>query len=315
MMKRLFVFTIFCVCIFVAGCGYDTAPSAATGNQAFVTVQDDLGRNIVLNKKPERIVVTSASFLEPLHEVGGDVVGRPDSSTKMPDYAREKTSVGKVYQIDVEKVLACEPDLVIINKGMNEKLVKTLEDNGVQTMVVDVKSYDSVKHMIRMFAKVTGEEQKGEELVQSMDDRIASVRKKIPAESRRIAILHCTSQGMSVQLEQSIAGSCASILGWENTAAGEVPIEHHPDTAPYSLESLVEQDPEILFVTSMGDAENIKKSMQERINESQAMQGMSAVRNHRVYYLPQDLFLLSPGIHYPDAVRCMASMVYPEAFQ
>ena len=42
---------------------------------------------------------------------------------------------------------------------------------------------------------------------------------------------------------------------------------------------------------------------------------IAAVREGRVYYLPQDLFLLSPGIHYPEAVASMAKCLYPEAFE
>ena len=50
------------------------------------------------------------------------------------------------------------------------------------------------------------------------------------------------------------------------------------------------------------------------MTENPAWQTVDAVKNGRVYYLPQDLFLLSPGIHYPDAVETMAKCVYPEAF-
>ena len=137
----------------LAGCGGPQQEASSSSSAApFAVIHDAMGRNVELAKKPERIVVTSASFLEPLHEVGGDVVGRPDSKTKMPDYAKDKASVGKVYQIDVEKVLACEPDLVILNKGMNEKLVGTLEQNGIQTLVLDMKRYDDVKAEVRALA-------------------------------------------------------------------------------------------------------------------------------------------------------------------
>ena len=125
----------------LSGCG-STQQAASSSDAPFATIHDALGRDVELAKKPSRIVVTSASFLEPLHEVGGDVVGRPDSKTKMPAYAKDKASVGKVYQIDLEKVLACEPDLVILNKGMNEKLVSPLEQNGIKTLVLDMKSYE-----------------------------------------------------------------------------------------------------------------------------------------------------------------------------
>ena len=317
-MKRIVLGVLIGLCLLVfAGCGAseEGAQNAASEPAAFATITDDLGRTVVLDKKPERIVVTSASFLEPLHEVGGDVVGRPDSKTKMPDYAKDKASVGKVYQIDTEKVLACNPDLVIINKGMNEKLVDTIEASGVKTLVVDMKSYDNVKNMVKIFAQVTGEQEKGDALIKSMDEKIAAVTQKIPQEKHRVAILHSTNQGLTVQLDGSIAGSVAKMLGWENVAAGETPLENNPDAAPYSLETLVEQNPEIIFVTSMGKIDEIKANMNQTIATNPAWQSLPAIQQQKLYYLPQDLFLLSPGIHYPEAVEYMAKLVYPEAFK
>lgn len=313
--KKRLLAALFCLLLALAlsGCGSEQGTGSSSG-QVFAKVQDDLGREVTLEKKPERIVVTSASFLEPLHEVGGEVVGRPDSRTKMPDYAKDKASVGKVYQIDVEKVLSCEPDLVIINKGMNEKLVDTLETSGIKTLVVDMKSYADVKREVALFAKLTGEKEKGEALISSMDKKIQSVKEKIPQEKRRVSIIHSTNQGLTVQLSGSIAGSIAEMLGWENVAGDMTPLEKDPDSAPYSLETMVEKDPELLFVTSMGKLEEIKASMDATMAENPAWQSVEAVRQGKVYYLPQDLFLLSPGIHYPEAVELMAKLVYPDKF-
>ena len=289
-------------------------PSSGAGKGAFARFEDDAGREVTLPGKPERIVVTSASFLEPLHAVGGTVVGRPDSRTKMPEFAKDIASVGKVYQIDVEKVLSCNPDLLIVNKGMNEKLVQTMEDNGIPVAVVDMKSYEDVKRELRLFALVTGEKEKGEALISSMDKKIQSVKEKIPQEKRRVSIIHSTNQGLTVQLSGSIAGSIAEMLGWENVAGDMTPLEKDPDSAPYSLETMVEKNPELLFVTSMGKLEEIKASMDATMAENPAWQSVEAVRQGKVYYLPQDIFLLSPGIHYPEAVELMAKLVYPERF-
>ena len=300
----------------LAGCG--SVPAADTSTEAsYAVITDDMGRTVRLPKKPERIVVTSASFLEPLEAVAGAelVVGRPDSKTKMPDYAKDLPSVGKVYQVDAEKILACNPDLVIVNKGMNEKLVDTLESNGIKTLVLDMKSYEDVKREVGILAQVAGASDKGDALIAAMDAKIQTVRSKIPQDKRRVSVIHSTSQGLSVQLDGSIAGSIANMLGWTNVAAGTAPLENNPDAAPYSLETLVEQDPELIFVTSMGKLSAIKAEMDETMKSNPAWQSVAAVRQGRVYYLPQDLFLLSPGIHYPEAVETMARCVYPEVFK
>ena len=306
------ILSIMMMALVLAGCGQEAGKPA--DKSVYATLTDDLGRQVELSKKPARIVVTSASFLEPLEAVGGAdlVVGRPDSRTKMPEFAKDLPSVGKVYQIDTEKIIACQPDLVIINKGMNEKLVDTLEANGIKALVLDMKSYADVQKEVGTLAVVTGNKEKGEQLIKTMDEKIAAVKARIPQEKRRVSIIHSTSQGLTVQLEGSIAGSVAKMLGWENVASGTKPLEKNPDAAPYSMETLVEQNPEIIFVTSMGKLSAIKTSMEETM-QGPAWQSIPAVREKRVYYLPQELFLLSPGIHYPEAVETMAKCVYPDA--
>ena len=301
--------------LLLSGCGGEknSAP-VEVSQEVFATIDDDAGRKIILEKKPARIVVTSAGFLEPLHSVGCEVVGRPDSKNKMPDWAKNLPSVGQVYQIDTERLLGCAPDLVIVNKGMNEKLLPVLEENKIPALVVEMKTYDDVKRGLKIFATLSGDATSGEKIISDMDAEIKSVVDKVPKKNLRVAILHSTAQGLTVQLDGSIAGSIAKMFGWENVADGMTPLEKNPDAAPYSMETLAEQNPEIIFVTSMGDAEEIKSSMLKAIESNDAWQAIDAVKNNRLYFLPQDLFLLSPGLNYPAAVKKMAQLIYPEKF-
>ena len=309
-MMRVWALALFTAAsLLLSACGAPAAEQSSQGSYA--TITDDNGRTVSFDKKPERIVVTSASFLEPLYAVGGEVVGRPDSKSKIPEAAKSVTNIGRVYQIDAEKVLALTPDLVILNRGMNEKLVETLAANHIKTLVIEMKSYEDVKREIGTFATLTGETAKGDELIRKMDADIEAVRTSIPQEKKRVSIIHSTGQGLSVQLDGSIAGNIANILGWENTAAGMPALDKNPDAAPYSMETLVAQNPDIIFVTSMGEEAEIRASMEAMFAESPAWQSVSAVRDGRVYYLPQEMFLFSPGIEYPAAVKYMARLVYP----
>ena len=309
-MMRVWALALFTAAsLLLSACGAPAAEQSSQGSYA--TITDDNGRTVSFDKKPERIVVTSASFLEPLYAVGGEVVGRPDSKSKIPEAAKSVTNIGRVYQIDAEKVLALTPDLVILNRGMNEKLVETLAANHIKTLVIEMKSYEDVKREIGTFATLTGETAKGDELIRKMDADIEAVRTSIPQEKKRVAIIHSTGQGLSVQLDGSIAGNIANILGWENTAAGMPALDKNPDAAPYSMETLVAQNPDIIFVTSMGEEAEIRASMEAMFAGSPAWQSVSAVRDGRVYYLPQELFLFSPGIQYPEAVKYMARLIYP----
>ena len=298
----------------LAGCGARKQAEAPAGD-VFAEITDVNGRTVKLKKKPERIIVTSSSFLEPLHEVGGDVVARPDSKTNMPDYAKDKPSIGRTYNVDMEKLISYTPDLVIINKATNEKLIQPLEAAGIPVIVAKLKSYEDVKNGLRQFAVITGHPEKAEAFIADMDKRIEEIKNRLPQKELRVLILHSTSQGVSVQLDSSIAGSVANLLGFKNVASGMKAMEDKPDAAPYSIETAVEQNPDVIFVTSMGKVDEIKASMEQTMATNPAWQSIPAVRDKKVYYLSQEHFLLSPCIHYPEAVEEMARLIYPEGFK
>lgn len=307
--KIFTILSMFVLIFVIAGC--EEVNETVTTREIFNLITDDAGRDVPLETKPERIVVTSASFLEPLHAVGGTVVGRPDSKTQMPDWAKNIESIGQVYNVDVEKVIACKPDLVIINKGMNEKLLDVLNQNKIPAIILDMKTYDKIKNEIEIFGELTENTDKAAQIIADMDSKIKSTIDKMPKDKQRVAILHSTAQGLSVQLDGSIAGNIVKMFGWENVAAGMTPLEGNPDAAPYSLETLAEQNPDIIFVTSMGNIDEIKSNMEQNIKNNSAWNTIGAIKKGQLYYLPQDLFLLSPGLRYPEAVETMASLIYP----
>ena len=320
MLKKLCA-TLCAGALLIGGCGDEkpietpvAKPPVEVKQEVFATITDDAGRTVTLSERPARLVVTSASFLEPLHAVGGDVVGRPDSKNQMPAWAKDLPSVGAVWQIDVERLLACAPDLVIVNKGMNEKLLPVLDENKIPAVVVELKTYDDVKRGLKTFATISRDEPAADALIKQMDDDIKAVVDKVPKKPLRVAVLHSTAQGLTVQLDGSIAGSIVKMLGWQNVASGMTPLEKNPDAAPYSMETLAEQNPEIIFVTSMGDADEIQANMLKAVEENAAWQAIGAVKENRLYFLPQDLFLLSPGLHYPEAVKTMAKLIYPDIY-
>ena len=315
-MTKKFLSAILVAGLLLTGCGdvKNSPPAEVNQQKIFAEITDDAGNKVVLATKPTRIVVTSAGFLEPMHAVGCEIVGRPDSKNQMPDWAKNLPSVGHVYQIDTERLLACAPDLVIVNKGMNEKLLPLLAENKIPALVVELKTYDDVKRGLKLFSTLSGDVAAGEKLIRDMDAEISAVVDKVPKKNLRVAILHSTAQGLTVQLNGSIAGSIVKMFGWTNVADGMTPLEKNPDAAPYSMETLAEQNPEIIFVTSMGDADEIKANMLAAIETNAAWQAIGAVKNKRLYFLPQDLFLLSPGLRYPEAVKKMAATIYPDKF-
>lgn len=325
MKKFLFVSILACVLAFSAlGCKPDNAATNAGTKQAqsstaaFAEITDFENRKVTLTKKPERVVALVPSVLNYIDAVGGTVVGRPSSrhEAEIPASMKKVEEIGHVFNINMEKVVSLKPDLVFINDQLHDKFIKMLETNHINAIVLQPKTYEEIKNALMTVGKVYGKEAEAAKKTKEMDEKISAVLSKVPKDQpKKIVILHATPSTVTVELENSIAGNVAKKIGFTNIAAGSAAIQGKPEKAPYSMEVLVEKNPDIIFITSMGAKDKIEKRLQADVKGNPAYAALSAVKNNKVYVLPEDLFLLAPGLRYPEAVELMAKDVFPESFK
>ena len=304
-------------CLGLAGCGPEKQAPSSDG-PAFAQVTDDAGRTVTIKEKPQRIVALSTSLLNFADAVDGNLAGRASvqsDAADLPERYSNVPEVGPVYNVSVEKIMACQPDLVLANKNQHEKLIPLLEQNGVTVLALTTKTYDDVKRNLTLVGKLYGKEDMAQEKIAAMDKEIQAVKEKIPDNHLTVAILHATPSHVSLELDKSIAGDAARILGFTNVAQdGADKVGNSAEKVPYSMEALVEKDPDVIFITSMGRSDKIEERLRQDVESSPAWQTLTAVRQKRVYVLPENLFLLNTGLDYPQAVAYMAKTVYPEVF-
>lgn len=300
--------------LLLVGCGSKTVH---VGQQEevnkYLTIKDDAGRIVVLPSKPERIAVLSTSYLDLLYAVGGRAVGKPTSTSGTRE-AAEVAEIGQTTNINIERMMALQPDFVIAYQGLHEKLVPILEHSHIPVVLLKMKTYEDVQQKTLLFGVIAGTSIQAQSVGGALDQKIKDVTDRLPVQSKKIVILHATAKNVTVELAGTIAGNVANILGLTNIAAGSNPLAKNADTTPYSLEKLVEGDPDIILVTMMGDSTDIERRLQADVESNPAWAILRAVKNKQVYFLPSDLFQLNPGIRYDEAVAYMAKIVYPEVY-
>ncbi|WP_293987641.1 ABC transporter substrate-binding protein [uncultured Megasphaera sp.] len=304
-----------CCLVVLAGCSPQNAATQKGSGSAYAVLTDDLGRQVTLEKKPQRVVALSTSLVNFTAAVDGDLAGRPtlkSEDASLPDKYKDVPDVGPVYNVSVEKIVAAKPDLVLASADHHQKIISQLEDNHIPVLVLKTKTYDDVKRNLEMVGKVYGKEEAAKAKEKELDQQLAAITKAVPQEGKRIAIIHATPSAVSVELPTSIAGDIAKILHLQNVADG-TPGGKDATRIPYSMESLVQADPDVIFFTSMGSSDKIEKRIKDDVESNPAWASLTAVKEGRVYVLPENYFLLNPGLDYPQAVAYMANLVYPEA--
>jgi len=317
--KRKLLYLVCMVVIFslmLAGCASQSKEQQVVQpSPDYLRITDDAGRVVVLPQKPKRIVVLSTSFLDVLYGVGGEAVGRPSSKAlAMFPASQMAGEVGYVYNINSEQLLSLEPDLVIGFQGIHEKLIPILESSNVPIMMLKMKTYDDVLAKVKLMGDIVGTKDVAQKIIEKMQTKINGVLAKLPAQSKKVVILHATAKNVTVELDNSIAGNIAKMLRITNIATHSKSLESDPDIAPYSLEKLVEGDADIILVVTMGNMADIETRMKTDIASNPAWAGLRAVQNGQIFFLPSELFQLNPGIRFHESVEYMARVVYPEVY-
>lgn len=298
----------------------DQAPSDAVNENAsleYLRITDDLGREVVVKSKPQRIVTLTPTFTSMLYETGGQAVGRVSFQSflgDIPEGAEDIAEVGFNAQVNLEKVVSLKPDLVIGGVRLHDSMVEQLEANNIPIIVLNMTTYEDVKSKLQLFSKLSDDEGKSEAVLQAMEQKIVNLQSKVPANSPKVVIIQVSTREVTLERDNSIAGGAAKLLNVDNLGASLAAMEGRPDKTPFSLEKIMEFDPDLILISTRGSMEDIEPRMKQDMESHPAWSSLRAVKDGQVRFLPQQYFLTNPGVDYADAVEYIGKAVYPEVY-
>ena len=289
-----------------SGCGSKDVTDG--GDEAFARIVDQMDRELVLQKVPERIISISPANTEIVFALGlGDrLVGVTDYCS-YPSQASEKTSIGGFSDPNLEKIVALEPNLILADSFHKEVVLK-LDEMGIPVLVLNSQSLQEIYEAIELVAIATGVEAEFEILVSDMKGRISAVEERLASieDDKKVRVyFEVYSDPMMSAGNQAVINEIISIAGGLNIFADI------DSTYPVvSAEAVVKRDPQvILFPNYHGTEEFIAGLLQDRPGWGK----ISAVENERVHGVEDDVFS-RPSPRFVDAVEAAAKLFYPERF-
>ncbi len=277
-----------------------------------VTVTDQAGREVTIEKEPSSIVsgyYISSSLLIALG-LKDKVVGIEAKADKRPIYKlaapelTELPNVGTAKEFNLETCAALSPDLVILPMKLKDA-AQSLTDLGITVLLVNPESQDLLTEMINTIATATNTNSEAAKLlayIDSQKDMLTSALSGVEPESVYLA---GNSSFLSTAGPSMYQSSIIELAGGKNAA------DSITDTywSEISYEQLLAWDPSYIIIAS--DAEYTVDDIMNDPNLAEC----TAVKNSHVYAIPGDVEALdSPvpagilasvwlaGILHPDQV-------------
>lgn len=206
-----------------------------------MAVVDALGREVVVDPHPDRVVSLCPSQTELLFKLGvGDrVVGVTKFCVHPKAQVQQRARVGGTKNVDIERVRALRPDLVLAEKEENTHETVLELEREFPVFVTDVVDVDSALAMITTVGRVLGAEEPAAALRSSIR---VSLEELDVAKRWRVLYLIWREPWMAAGRDTYI-DSVMRTCGFDNVVEGS----RYPELTLNSMQHL---EPDFVFLSS-----------------------------------------------------------------
>lgn len=279
----------------IIGCAADDTPPPVNedngnGNGSQVedekiVITDHLGREVVFDEPAETIVsgyfITSSMMIalgltDKVVGVESNPQSRDIYHLAAPQYM-DLPTVGTLREFDLEAAVALEPDVVVVSVRIKEA-VESMEDLGLKVIAVNPESAEELHEALLMIGKATGHEDRAQKLIDYHNEKTTELKDLLVDKERKNVYLGGNSDFLSTASNKMYQHTLIETAGGNNVA-GDI-----DDTywAEISYEQLIAYNPDV--IVGIPGAAYTK----EDILNDERLQGVKAVENGHVYFMPSD---------------------------
>ena len=258
-----------------------------------------------------RIISLAPNVTEIIYALGaGDqLVGRTDYCN-YPEEALAVTSVGTLWDPNLEAILALNADVAIASSIVDPSFIESLQKAGVTAyQFYEEESLEGTFALILNVAITIGREDKGLEIVDSLKNRINAVKDKtsgIPEDQRKSAvyIISYGDWGDYAATGETYLNDVIEAAGGINAAK---------DGAYWSIskELLLSQDPDVVLLGAYSYTDPAYEIA--TFSSLEPYSQLTASKTGKVFTINGDA-AERQGIRTADTVEEIAAILYPELF-
>lgn len=306
------------LCLFMSamllfsGCAAEVKEPAAEGGSYPLTLVDQAGREVVIEKEPETIISNyyiSTSMLIALDQ-DEKLVGVENNAELRPVYELsapqilELPGMGTVKEFDLERCAQLNPDLVILPAKLKD-MCDALEQLDIPVLIVMPESEELLSECIDLLGKATNSSDRADSLNQFIDGQLSQLKEAVKNTEKPSAYLSGNSSFLKTAGPAMYQNNLLVNGGAENVAA------QLSDSywAEISYEQLLAWNPD--YIVMAADA----KYSKEDLLADEALSGCTAIQQGNVIQIPNSIESWDSPV--PGSVLgslWLASVLHPEEY-
>jgi len=265
--------------------------AVATGAHA-LQAGDDRGVTISLGHPAERIVTLAPHLAEIAFAAGaGAKLAGVSSFSRHPAEAERLPVVASHGRVDIERLIALRPDLVLAWQSGNSPLqVDRLERLGVRVFVTEARALADIPRIVRLVGALAGSAEVAEAHARQFENEVADLHKRYARERRVAVFLEIWHKPLLSVNGRHLISDALRLCGGRNVFSAAKTL-----TPLVSREQILDARPEAIVTGGFGS---------EALRAWRGLELVPAVRDRRIYAIDPD-WLHAQGPHVLEGVRAL----------
>jgi len=255
-------------------------------------LKDDRGVTVSLERPAQRIVSLAPHLAEIAFAAGaGGRLAGVSSFSRHPAEAERLPVVASHGRVDIERLIALQPDLVLAWQSGNPPLqVDRLKRLGFRVFVTEVRALADIPRIVRLVGALAASEATAEASARQFEDKIANLRERYAMERRVAVFLEIWHRPMLTVNGAHLISDAIRVCGGRNVFAAARTL-----TPLVSREEVLDARPEAIVTGSLGS---------EAPRAWRGLERVPAVRSRRIHAIDPDL-LHGQGPSLVEGVRAL----------
>lgn len=213
-----------------------------------ITVTDDFGREVTVRHPPLRIVSLAPGATATLLAAGaGSQLIATIEYSGQPASERELPKIGSVDAIDIERLIALRPDVVVVwPDGNNPAQIATIERLGIPVYRQEAVTLDGIGESLRRLGRLAGTGSVADHKARALAATLASLRREYShvGHSPRV-LLEVWDRPLYTVGGKELMSDAVGVCGARNVFADL------PERAPaIGVESVLARNPDIIIAAA-----------------------------------------------------------------
>lgn len=266
-----------------------------------LTITDFAGRNVTIEREPERIVSLAPSITESLFYIGaGDKLIGVTKWADFPPAVKNITRVGGYGKYaNLELIASLNPDLILAD-SYSMAILNDLEKIA-PVVIVAPKNITDIYDAIELLGRITNREEAAESVVADMEARVSYVTSMVEGRPKPKVLFITWWNPIWVPGNGTFQDDLIQLAGGENI------FSDMKGWAQVSMEQVLKRNPDVIIISAHGAI-----TPEDLCNTELA--NTNAVKNGRVFSISDENLVARPGPRIVYGLEEVAGYLHPDAF-